>query len=405
MKAAIISLGCPKNLTDSEVLMGKLSCSGYEIIEDPKKADLIVINTCAFLKASRDEAYSVIKQANKIKKKDAKIYIAGCLPKLLGKQANTLTSQQADGIIESIDLFDSHTPRIKATNPWTAFVKVSEGCNNRCAYCLIPTIRGRLKNRPIEDIIEEVKSLANRGVKEIIYVAQDTTAHPDFPALLHKTALIDGIHWIRAMYTHPAHVTTELINVMQNDEKVVKYIDLPIQHICDKILKGMKRKVFRKDIINLIGNLRTKIPGLTIRTSIIVGFPGETKKDFDELVDFLEGVKLERLGVFKFSREEGTPASKMRGQVPEKVKNSRFHKLMALQKRISRERNKKMVGSVIEVLIERQLSGYSIGRASFDAPEIDGSVKVLGSAHKVGEFVSARVTKALDYDLVANAIT
>ncbi len=382
--------------------MGKLACSGYSITEDPKKADLIVINTCAFLKASRDEAYNAIKEVQKIKKKSAKIYIAGCLPKYSSFSGGPLN---VDGIIESINLFDSHTPRIKATNTWTAYVKISEGCDNKCSYCLIPKIRGKLRTRPVEDILEEVKSLARRGVKEIIYVAQDTTAHPDFPALLRKTAKIGGIHWIRIMYTHPAHVTDELINVIASENNICKYIDLPIQHICDKILTKMGRKTFRRDIIDLIDKLRRKIPGIAVRTSIIVGFPGETNKDFSELVDFVKGVEFERLGVFRFSREEGTPAAKMRGQVPEKAKNYRFHKLMALQKKISREFNKNMVGKVVEVLLEKKVGGMFFGRAYFDAPEIDGSVKVYDSTHKVGDFVNAKVVKALDYDLVAHCIT
>lgn len=409
MKACIISLGCPKNLTDSEVLMGKLACAGYSFTDKIKDADLVVINTCAFLKSARDESISTIKKISKQRKKGAKIYIAGCLPEYYKNQVKEPSRRSvgtgsveklSDGIIDSIDLFDSHSPRIKATNPWTAYVKISEGCNNHCSYCLIPKIRGKLKNRPIKDILSEVKALAKRGVKEIIYVAQDTTAYPYFPALLHKTTNIKGLRWIRVMYAHPAHITDKLINTIASHGKICKYIDLPVQHICDKILKSMKRGVTASQIINIIDKLRRK--KIAIRTSLIVGYPGETEEDFNNLVDFVRKVKFERLGVFKYSREEGTPAYNMRGQVPEKVKNYRFHKLMALQKKISGELNKKLIGKVLDVLIEKIGSEIASGRTYMDAPEIDGSVKLnFNSRLARGKFVKATVTRANAYDLAA----
>lgn len=405
MKACIVSLGCPKNLTDTEVIMGKLACSGYTLIAKPKYADIIIVNTCAFLKSAREESLATIKHLKMIKKKNAKIYVAGCLPKYLGKVKRGSGYTDIRGI-ESIGLFDSHTPRIKATNPWTAYVKISEGCNNKCAYCLIPAIRGKLKARPVNDILNEAKELAARGVKEIIYVAQDTTAHPDFAALLSKTANIKKIKWIRVMYTHPAHITDDIISTIAKAKKVCKYIDLPIQHICDNILMKMRRNISRLEVFDLIDKLRRKIRNLTIRTSLIVGFPGETEKDFVGLVDFIKKVRFERLGVFKFSREEGTPAAKMRGQVPDNVKEKRFGKLMSLQKQISRELNKKLVGKIFEVLIENCGKNACIGRTYMDAPEIDGSVKIYNNTRlKPGDFVRARVTKASAYDLEAVCIT
>src|SRR3989339_967711 len=348
MKACVISLGCPKNLTDSEVLMGQLSCGGYEIITDHKKADLIVVNTCAFLQSAREESIATIKDAIKDKKPGAKVYVAGCLPKL-----HSRLRLKIDGIIDSVDIFDSHTPRIKATNPWTAYVKISEGCNNNCTYCLIPKIRGRLKIRKVPDIINEVKTLAKNRVKEIIFVAQDTTAHPKFPEILKKASKIKGIHWIRVMYTHPAHISGQLIKTMSKERRICHYLDLPLQHICDTILMKMKRPVTGSYVRKLISKLRKEIPDIAIRTSFIVGFPSETDKDFEELMDLVSDIKFERVGAFKYSKEEGTPASKMRGQVSEKIKEFRFHRLMSLQNQISREMNKKLIGKVFEVLIEK----------------------------------------------------
>jgi ribosomal protein S12 methylthiotransferase len=280
MKAYIVSLGCPKNLTDSEVIMGQLVSSGYEMTDDPAKADIIIINTCAFLKTARQESRKVIREMAGWKKKGKckKLYIAGCLPKYINSAFGIRHSafyRLIDGMIDSLGLFDYCTPRIKATPPWTAYVKIAEGCNNCCSYCLIPTIRGKLKVRKMADIINEVKLLAKRGLKEIIFVAQDTTAYPNFPALLKKTARIKGIRWIRLLYAHPAHIYDDLIKVIASEKKIVKYLDLPIQHVNNAILKNMNRKYDRQQLENLISKLRAKIPGIALRTSLIVGFPGE----------------------------------------------------------------------------------------------------------------------------------
>ncbi|MBI5700826.1 30S ribosomal protein S12 methylthiotransferase RimO [Candidatus Saganbacteria bacterium] len=410
MKAFIISLGCPKNLTDSEVLMGKLAELGYEITTIQKEADLIVVNTCAFLKSARKESIETINEAIKNKRRGAKVVVAGCLLEYDKKGNREVYSQvsgelKADGTIKTTGLFESYLPRIKATPPWTAYVKISEGCDNNCSYCTIPSIRGLRKNRESFDIIQEVDGLAKRGVKEIILIAQDTAAYPDLPELLKKIVIIEGIKWIRVMYAHPAHVSAQLIDVIKNESKIVKYLDLPLQHICDNILKNMHRRITRAEIVALIDKLRREIPNLVLRTSFIVGFPGETESDFEELVDFVKKVKFERLGVFKYSQEEGTPAYNMRGQVPEKVKDSRFHKLMALQKKISLELNKKLIGNSFDVLLESVVGGCYIGRTYMDSPEIDCSVKVNGSGFKVGEIIRAKVTNASPYDLVASKTT
>src|SRR3989339_1433196 len=396
MKACVISLGCPKNLTDSEVLMGQLSCGGYEIITDHKKADLIVVNTCAFLQAAREESIATIKDAIKDKKPGAKVYVAGCLPKL-----HSRLRLKIDGIIDSVDIFDSHTPRIKATNPWTAYVKISEGCNNRCSYCLIPKIRGPLKNRKVADILKETRELSKKGVKEIIFVAQDTSAHPKFEEILRKTAKIKDIKWIRIMYTHPKHLSKNLIKTIEKEAKICKYIDLPIQHICDNILKKMRRGVSSSDVQGLIETLRNEIKGLVLRTSLIVGFPGEKEGEFLKLADFIKKMQFERLGIFKYSKEEGTSAAKLRGQIPEKVKELSFHKLMALQNQISKGLNKKLIGKTFEVLIEKIGKNFCIGRTYMDAPDIDGSVKIFNPNLKLGRFVKAKIVKASAYDLEA----
>jgi len=388
MKACVISLGCPKNLCDSEVLMGKLAASGYELTTKEKEADLIIVNTCAFLKSARQESLQEIRKAKKICNR---VYVAGCLPKYQ-KIRNSRT-------IESIDLHDCSAPRVRATPPWTAYVKIAEGCNNRCSYCLIPSLRGKLRTRKVADILAEVKGLARKGVKEIIFIAQDTTAHPQLAQILRKSAKVKGIRWIRLMYAHPAHLTREVIRAIKIEPKVVKYLDLPIQHCCDKILWSMDRSYTGTEVTHLIAKLRRGIRGLKLRTSLMVGFPGETQQDFEGLLDFIKDVRFERLGVFEFSRESGTPAAKLRGQVPNQVKRSRFHELMTQQNRISREQNRKMIGQTLKILCESP----GRGRAAFDAPQIDGSVKFSGNV-KPGEFVKVKITGASAYDLTGHLV-
>ncbi|MFA4905843.1 MAG: MiaB/RimO family radical SAM methylthiotransferase [Candidatus Margulisiibacteriota bacterium] len=387
MKACVISLGCPKNLCDSEVLMGQLVSAGYELTTKEKEAGLFIVNTCAFLKEARDESLQTIKSLRKYRKK---IFVAGCLPKI-----NRDVQSQADGLIDSIGLHPYSAPRIKATPFWTAYVKIAEGCNNRCSYCLIPQIRGKLKLRSVADVLSEVKQLAKRGVKEINFIAQDTTAHPQLAEILKRSARIPGLRWIRLMYAHPAHLTEKVIKTIKTEPKIVKYLDLPLQHINDRILWEMDRRVSRVRILDLISKIRREIPKIAIRTSFIVGFPGETDAEFKELLDFIKEVRFERLGAFAYSREAGTPAAKKRGQVPEKVKRSRLHRLLTLQKRIAKELNLKLIGKKLEVLYE----GRGRGRTHCDAPSIDGSVKMSGK-FRPGELVKVKITGASAYDLV-----
>jgi ribosomal protein S12 methylthiotransferase len=404
MKVYFVSLGCPKNLTDTEVLMGRFVANGYRITTNPAEAETIVVNTCGFLKTARDETIATIKELAKWKKKGRcrQLLIAGCLPKYLNSSFAIRNSSfpQVDGTIDSIGLFNYCVPRVKATPPWTAYVKISEGCDNCCAYCLIPAIRGPLRHRQPNDILHEAKLLAQRGVKEIIYIAQDTTAHPKLAEILKKTAKIRGLQWIRIMYAHPAHLTDEIIKVIASERKIVKYLDLPIQHASDKILKSMKRRYTRQYLENLISKIRRHIPKIALRTSVIAGFPGEGEAEFGELLDFVGRVKFDRLGCFTFQPEKGTPASIMKGQVPEKIKVKRAKTIMRAQARISRELNKNLIGQIVEILIEGAARGGLVGRAYLDAPEIDGKV-FIKSAQSItpGKIVRARLTGAGTYDL------
>jgi ribosomal protein S12 methylthiotransferase len=366
--------------------MGRLVSAGYELTTKEKEADLFIVNTCAFLKAARDESLQTIRSLRKYRKK---IYMAGCLPKF-----NRDIHPQLPRI-DSIGLHSHQEPRIKATPPWTAYVKIAEGCNNRCSYCLIPKIRGKLKLRPVADILAEVEMLAKRGVKEVIFIAQDTTAHPQLAEILRKSAKIRGLHWIRLLYAHPAHLTDKVIKAIKTEPQIVKYLDLPLQHINDRILRGMNRLISRVQILNLISRIRREIPKIAIRTSLIVGFPGEREAEFEELFNFIKEVRFEKLGAFVFSREKGTPAAKKRGQVPEKVKRFRLHRLLTLQKRIAKELNLKLIGKKLEVLYE----GRGRGRTCYDAPAIDGSVKMSGK-FRPGELVKVLITDASAYDLV-----
>ncbi|MFC1568281.1 MiaB/RimO family radical SAM methylthiotransferase [Candidatus Margulisiibacteriota bacterium] len=402
MKAYVVSLGCPKNLTDTESLMSKLAGEGYSFTNDPAKADLILVNTCAFLQSAKKESLETIKELSKYKKKGNCSYLiaAGCLPQRYKHELPELLPE-VDAFIGTPQKFNKISKLLKATLPWFAYVKIAEGCNNRCAYCVVPRIRGKLRTRKMADVLKEVKLLAKSGVKEVIYVAQDTTAYPKFPELLRKTARIRGVRWIRVMYAHPAHVSDKLIETMAREPKIVKYLDLPIQHCHDKILRRMRRRYERRDLENLIRKLRRR--KIALRTSVIVGFPGEGEAEFQELLDFLKRVKFDRLGVFTYSREPGTPAFKMRGQVSATKKQERSHKLMRLQARISQGLNKKMIGKTINTLIERIVRNGYIGRTYADAPEIDGSVLVKSQKFlKPGEIIKVRITDAKTYDLIGS---
>ena len=443
LKVGIISLGCSRNLLDSEVMLGSLKSEGCKISDVEKGVDICIVNTCAFVESAREESVDTILEACRLKRegRTKHVVVCGCLPQLYKKDIakslgevdlilgtsdfpkiasfiKSLKGRNARQII-SDDLnylYDENSPRFLLTPKHYAYVKIAEGCSNLCSFCIISRLRGPFRSRSIESITEEVRALAAGGVlKEINLIGQDTTLYgadiygrSRFPELLRRlSSMKNGVKWIRILYTHPAHYTKELISTIRDEGRICRYLDLPIQHISDKILKKMNRHTTKKEIIALIGTLRRKIKKLIIRTSIIVGFPGETDKDFKELVGFIRDSRFERMGAFIYSREEGTPAARFAGQVPDKVKSARFDELMKTQQKISRDINKSFIGRRAEVLIDEALddgSGKFLGRTQGDAPEVDGSVYVGGKGIKVGGFYKVRINDTLEYDLAGEKV-
>lgn len=433
-KIAVVSLGCNKNLVDSEMILGLLVKRGYEIVSDEALADIIIINTCAFIHDAKQESIDKIIEMGKLKSGNCKGIIAtGCLATRYEKEIKESLPEvdcvakinDYDEIIDFIDkkMKDSEIDknirrikfgeRIRATAPYSAYVKIADGCDNCCTYCVIPSIRGKHKSRSIEDIEEEVKSLVNDGVTEIILTAQDTTYYGidnygerKLAELIEKLVRIDGVHWIRFQYSYPEGITDELLKVVKENDKVCKYFDIPLQHCNDEMLKLMGRKTTKKEIMSLIQKIRTEIPEAVIRTSLIVGFPTETEEQFNELNEFVKEVKLDRLGVFTYSKEEGTPAAKLKGQVASKIKKQRQSIIMENQQKISLEKNKEKIGKEFEVLVEGALEdGTFFGRTYQDAPEVDGLAFIESERELVlGEYYMVRVTDAKEYDVVCELI-
>ena len=450
MKVGFVSLGCSKNLIDTEVTIGIFKQNNFEIVNDPKEAEIIVINTCGFIDSAKEEAINTIIEMAEYKKNKCKYLVAmGCLvqryadelEKLLpevdlfikiedydklwkkiielinNEKQNNVNYKKQKGKIKQIPMFmeQEYLQRTVSTGANFAYLKIGEGCSNMCTYCAIPYIRGLFISRPMEDILEEAKMLAKSGIKELIIIAQDTTKYgidiygkSKLAELLEKLCEIDGIHWIRFLYSYPEGITDELIDVVKNQEKIAKYFDIPIQHISDDILKKMNRKTSKENIENLITKIRKNIPNVTLRTSLIVGFPGETEKDFQELYDFINKTKFDKLGVFKYSKEEGTPASTMKNQIHHMTKKSRYNKIMSLQQIISNEKLKDKIGENIEVLVERKSfdNKYFIGRTKNDVPDIDGIVyiKTNGKKLELNKFVKCNIIDVKDYDLIAEVI-
>jgi ribosomal protein S12 methylthiotransferase len=434
MIAQVISLGCPKNLIDSENMLGNLVKSGFLLTDSITNADMVIINTCAFIQPAVDEAKAKIREILAYKKNGViqKIFVVGCLVQRF-KQELEKEFPEVDGFF-GIDYLSrlpylvkskarnktyvrnprslclSSEPRLLSTPKHYAYLKIADGCNNRCSYCLLPSIRGRYRSRKIDDIVQEAKMLAKSGVKELILVAQDTTLYgqdiyhkPMLAQLLRQLNGIQSLIWIRILYTHPAHFTDELIKTVGKLPRVAKYIDLPLQHISDRMLRKMNRKVTRLNIERLLEKLK-KIDGITIRTSFIVGFPSETDKDFSELLDFVRKQEFDHLGCFIYYREKGSPAYRFRNQIPEKVKTERYNQLMSLQKSISRRRLKKFIGQEVKVLVDglSDRKGYNyVGRTEGNAPEIDGLVYIKGKNLNPGDYLAVKVVKSSDYDLFA----
>jgi len=424
---AVIPLGCAKAQVDAEQMLGALASAGYRIVHNPKKAEAVVINTCGFIQAAKDESLRTIFESLKLKETHGvqTVAITGCLAERYAKELAedipeadiVLPWSQENELVHRLDAsLDIH----RAEEPWCgerillspahwAYLRISEGCNHRCAFCSIPAIRGKHISVPLEDLVAETERLAARGVREVNVVAQDTTlwgvdldGKPSLPLLLRSISRVPGIRWVRLLYTHPAHVTDELVRTFAESEVVVPYLDMPIQHINDVILKRMNRIVGRTQIERIISQFRANIPQMVLRTTVIVGLPYETEKRFRELLDFVEETKFDRLGCFVFSPEEGTEAARMRNRVPQSVAAERQAIIMEAQRAISRKRNKARVGKEYEILTERRTGSSAIARSYAEAPEVDGVIRVRG-AHlpAPGEWSRVRITKAFDYDLLA----
>jgi ribosomal protein S12 methylthiotransferase len=433
---AFVSLGCPKNLVDSEKMLGTLALDGYTLVGDPDGADFVIVNTCGFIESSRAESKAVIREMLDLKRagRTRGVIVAGCLPQRLGPalldelpeidhivgvfgrdEINRVADHLIGGAREQRELFRpapivalDDRSRLRITPRHYAYLKISEGCDRTCTFCAIPKMRGKHITKPIEMVVAEARELANDGVRELNLVAQDTTYYGmdlygkvRLVELLRELEVVEGIDWIRLLYLYPIHFTDELIDTIANSPKIVPYLDLPLQHINDAVLKRMQRRVNRGQTVELLEKLRTRIANVVIRTTFIVGFPGETDAQFDELADFVQDVRFERLGVFTYSLEPETPAVKLDGHLPEAVKTERRDALMALQQPIAFEHAQSLVGYELDVLIDEQSEeGQSTGRTFADAPEIDACVHVEGDEVPVGEFVSVEITGREGYDLV-----
>ncbi len=448
-RVSMISLGCAKNLVDTEVMLGLLIESGYQISEREEEAEIIIINTCGFIEVAKEESIDTILESAELKKTGncRTLVVTGCLPqryedalvKELSEVDIFIGTGEFHKVVEILDrfrmsedpprsyigeprfLYNHKTPRLNTCADYSAYVKIAEGCSNSCSYCVIGRIRGRFRSRVQNSIIEEVENLVAMGVKEINLIAQDTTmfgrdikSAANFEGLLRELARIDGLQWIRVLYTHPAHFTEGLIKAIKEEEAVCNYIDLPIQHINDKILEAMGRKTKGSHIRRLIERLRREIPDISIRTSLIVGFPGETDDQFGELLEFMQDIEFERLGAFKYSKEEGTMAATFPNQVPEETKEERYHRVMEVQKGIAVKLNRGLVGTTTKVLIEGLsddnggVGGQPAllkGRTPCQAPDIDGITYITKGKAIPGEMHDLLITGVNAYDLIGEIVS
>lgn len=439
MNIYIETLGCPKNIVDSEIISGVLKNNGYQLVDQPKNADIILVNTCGFINDAKEESIHTILTLSQYKKEKCKVLmVSGCLSERYGEELFKempeidilMGVNDYENILEIISKARTHkrelynsvctntvldmNARALSTPQYTAYLKIAEGCDNYCSYCIIPYIRGSYRSRAIMDILQEAKRLVQEGIKEITLVAQDVTNYGidlydtyKIHELVQALSQIEDLKWIRLMYCYPHLITDELIEVIAQSDNVCKYIDIPIQHCSDSMLKKMNRKGNKEKIISVIHQLRKEVPNIHIRTSLIVGLPGETEKDFEELKQFVEDMKFERLGVFEYSPEEGTTAAKMDNQIDDRVKSQRRDELMRIQQSIAREINNKKKGKKIYVLVEEKVQDEDvyIGRTQYDAYEIDNSVIFTSNRLlKPGNFVRVKITDALEYDLIGEDI-
>jgi ribosomal protein S12 methylthiotransferase len=435
----MVSLGCPKNLVDGEVMLGRLEQSGHRVVTEPGAADVLVVNTCAFIDHAKQESVDAILEMAREKTdgRARRLVVTGCLAQRYDAELRreipeidaTLGPGQVEDIVRAVDgeatsleeadgpptwVYDHTAPRVLATAPWLAYVKISEGCDYTCSFCIIPTLRGRHRSRGVEDIVAEVRALVDRGVREVVLVAQDSTrfgldhgVRDGLAYLLRRLGRIDDLRWIRVMYAYPQTLSDTILDAIASEEKVVKYVDIPLQHASLPVLRRMKRPTGRGHLMGMIERIRDRVPGVAIRTSFIVGFPGETAEDFRRLLEFVEAARFDNLGVFTYSDEEGTASHDLRGRVPARVKAARQRKLMALQEGISTRKNRARVGERVKVLVEGTHPDTDLllrGRTATQAPEIDGQVIINDGAAAPGTFVTAEITEAHPYDLVGRVI-
>ena len=455
MNVGFISLGCSKNLIDTEVAIGLFKENHYKIVNKPEDADILVVNTCGFIESAKEEAINTILEMAEYKKQRCKYLIAlGCLvqryyddlvkalPEVdlfikideynklwekiedlikrdIVEKAKTKTSTKISEIRPlPMPTYDEFLNRVVTTGKNYAYLKIGEGCSNKCTYCAIPYIRGPFVSRKMEDILEEAEKLASEGIKEIIVIAQDTTKYGEdiygksrLAELLQEISKIDGIEWIRFLYSYPEGITDELIDTVANNPKIAKYFDIPIQHISNAVLKRMNRKTSKEKIEKLLEKIRNKIPNVTLRTSLIVGFPGETEEQFGELLEFVKKAKFDKLGTFMYSKEEGTPASRLPEQIHGNTKKARYNKIMKVQKQISLEKQENKIGKTYKVLVEDiSFDGkYFVGRTMQDVPEEDGLVYIKNAQNYkqediLNQFIECRIEEVSEYDLIGKIV-
>ena len=438
-KIALVTLGCEKNLVDSEIMLGLIEEKGYQITDIEEDAEVIIVNTCGFIDASKEESINTILDLAdlKVTAKLKSLIVTGCLSqrykedlmnempeidglvgtgdfeKIIDVINATLNGKKQVMVGNPIFSYEKRLPRKRSTPSHTAYIKIAEGCDNTCTFCVIPALRGKFRSRSIPSIIEEARIMVSEGVKEISLIAQDTTNYGmdlygeiRLPQLLHELGEIDGLQWLRLHYMYPGYITDELIEQFVNNSKLCKYIDIPLQHSEDHLLKKMLRPGQQTDIRQLITKLRAKIPGVALRTSIIVGFPGETAEDFNNLLAFVKEIKFDRLGVFTFSEEENTRAAKLPNKVPQELKEMRAQILMETQREIARQKNEMYIGKILRVIIDRydEVGKVYVARTAFDAPEIDGEVFISNIDGNIGDIIEVKITHSYDFDLVGEGI-
>ncbi|WP_305045159.1 30S ribosomal protein S12 methylthiotransferase RimO [Geoalkalibacter sp.] len=440
-KVSLVSLGCPKNLVDAEVMLGHLPPERYEIVTDEASADIIIVNTCSFIQDAQEESVDTILEVADHKKSGRcrLLVVTGCLPqryrdelsselpevdlflgtgdaaRLPGLLDEKLGGGQVREAIGQPDfLYDHTTPRVQSSPFYSTYIKIADGCANHCSYCIIPKLRGTLRSRALDSVVAEAERMVAQGVAEINLIAQDITAYgadrddgANLPELLRRLVKIDGLRWLRLLYAYPDGVSEELIDLIAAEDKICNYLDIPLQHIDDQLLGAMNRRVGEVEVRDLITRLRARIPELTLRTSFIVGFPGETPEQFDKLLRFVEEGHFDRLGVFRYSREEGTAAATLPEQISERVKSERYKRLMKAQARISFRKNRALVGRIEPVLVEGLSEESELllrGRSVRQAPDVDGQVYITAGQAEIGRIVRLRITDSSEYDLIGEIV-